>query len=466
MASSAKSGSQLRDLLREAGCTYESMAREICQIARERGDRHLRANRSSVAQWVAGARPAPQTQIYLAEALSRRLARPVTGADLGLDAVEEHMNIGLELTGDPVRTVSSLASADLDRRSFLTTAAFSAVAMTGPLDSRSEAVARTTRSLESSRNPLVGARDVTAVHQLTADLNALDEKYGGQYGRDTVVMYLGRDITMLCRGPFSNKGVRDAMFSAAAQVAYLAGWKSHDAGLESHAQRYYLQACDLARESDTPAHEAYILRILAHHALDVGRRDHVTELAEEAWRLVKDHGDPQTLSLFALNLARAYAAVGDSRRCARWLLNAEALAAKPIESEPPSWAALGGTPEARLASQRARTFTALGRHADAEPLYARATNRWGPTSHPRIRALDLYALGRAQALQGHLEQACHTWSEAVPMLRSVRSARTIRALSDIHATLAAPRHRNTAAARRLMELSKTSPAYGQASSLR
>jgi hypothetical protein len=111
---------------------------------------------------------------------------------------------------------------------------------------------------------------------------------------------------------------------------------------------------------------------------------------------------------------------------------------------------LGATPEARLASQTAKTCTALGRHADAEPLYAQAGARWSATSHPRVRALDLHLLGAAQAAQGHLDQACATWTAAVPRLRDVRSARTRRAVADIRAWLMTPRHRDSAAARELV----------------
>jgi hypothetical protein len=312
-----------------------------------------------------------------------------------------------------------------------------------------ESLRRTGRTQDPQRPLVVGEGDVEAVHALTAALTAVDERLGGEHGRGAVVTYLGQDVTALCRGPFANDRVRRRMFSAAAQVAYLAGWKAHDAGLESHAQRYYLQAYHLAARGGNDAHAGYVLRILGHHALDVGRTNRCVDLAEAAWARADGRSDPQTLSLFALNLARAHAAAGEPRRMARWLVRAEHLASLPGD-DPPRWVQLGGTPEARLASQTAKTFTALGRHADAEPLYAQAGARWSGASHPRIKALDLHMLGGAQAAQGHLDQACATWTAAVPALREVRSARTRRAIADIHAWLMAPRHRDSPAARELL----------------
>src|SRR4051794_2863789 len=111
--------SKLRAFLDEAGFTYESLARAVCAVARENGDHGLRANRSSVAHWLAGSVPARRTRTYLAEALTRRLGRTVTEADLQLGPAAGGADVGLDLGDDPVRTLGELASADLGRRSFL-----------------------------------------------------------------------------------------------------------------------------------------------------------------------------------------------------------------------------------------------------------------------------------------------------------------------------------------------------------
>jgi hypothetical protein len=447
---------RLRALIAEAGCTYESLARSINIIARENGDMHLRANRSSVAHWVAGSVPARRTRGYLAEALSRLLGRTVTSAELGFGAGfgddDDRVDLGLSLTEDPVRVLSDLTAADLDRRAFLRTAAFSVIALDAPLETTAESLRRTGRTQETQRAVRVGAGDVEAVHELTAALTAVDERLGGEHGRGAVVTYLGQDVTALCRGPFADADVERRTFSAAAQVAYLAGWKAHDAGLESLAQRYYLQAYHLASRSGDEAHAGYVIRILGHHALDIGRSNRCVDLARAAWDKADGRCDPQTLSLFALNLARSHAAAGEPRETGRWLNHAERLASRPSEGQPPRWVTLGGTPEARLASQTAKTFTALGRHADAEPLYATAGARWSAATHPRVRALDLHLLGGAQVAQGHLEQACATWTVAVPTLRDVRSARTRRALADIRTSVTTSRHHDSPAARDLLTL--------------
>lgn len=443
-------GSRLRALIRESGCTYESLIRSVVQVAREAGDRRLNANRSSVSQWVAGSLPTPRTRSYLAEALSRRLGRRVTVVDLGFpDAEDEELALCLD---DPVRAVADLASADLARRPFLSTAAYSVVSVAAALTFRGGGPRGPVHA--AANQPVrVGRSDVEAVRRLTAAFAAADEQMGGQYGRAAVVTYLAQDVAALCRGTFTDEAVRSAMFSAAAEAAYLCGWKAHDAGRESLAQRYYLQAFGLAAEADQgsgEAHAAYVLRILAHHALDIGRPERCVDLAEAAWERARGKADPHTSSLLAMALARAYATDRQRDRSMRWLRRAEDLASTDHNDGTPSWVKLNGSALARLTSQSAKVWTALGRHATAETLHARAAARWDPETHPRVRTLTLTSLAAAQAAQGHIEQACGTWAEAIPLLRTIQSARADRALATIRATVSGPRHRNLPAAKQVL----------------
>ncbi|MGL5810890.1 MAG: hypothetical protein ACRCYQ_13190 [Nocardioides sp.] len=442
--------SRLRDLIRESDCTYESLIRSVRCVAHEAGDRRFNANRSSVAQWVAGSNPAPRTRSYLAEAFSRRLGRRITVADLGFPAAEEE-HVGLDLD-DPVRTVADLASADLARRPFLRSAAYSVLSVAVALSYRG--AARPAQAAAATNHPVrVGRSDVDAVRRLTAAFAAADEQLGGRHGRAAVVTYLSQDVSALCRGVFTDEAVRSAMFSAAAETAYLCGWKAHDAGRESLAQRYYLQAFGLAAEADRvsgQAHASYVLRILAHHALDIGRPDRCVDLTEAAWDRARGKLDPHTSSLLALTRARAYAADRQRRRSLAWLRRAEDLAAADYAGDSPRWARLNGSTAARVNSQSAKVWTVLGNHATAESLHARAVARWDPGSHPRVRALALSWLASTQVAQGHIEQACGTWSEAIPGLRSVRSARSERALATIRATLDSPRYRTLPTAREVL----------------
>lgn len=73
----------LRELLTETEWTQDAFARAIRLLGAEAGVR-LSYNRTSVAHWLRGSRPSPHVQRFMAEALSRRLGRPVTVRQLGM----------------------------------------------------------------------------------------------------------------------------------------------------------------------------------------------------------------------------------------------------------------------------------------------------------------------------------------------------------------------------------------------
>jgi tetratricopeptide (TPR) repeat protein len=457
---------RLLRIITEAGISYESLARMICQVAVENGDRQLRANKSSVAHWTAGTRPQPRTAAYLVEALSRRLGRTLDLSDLGLSgrqgpaARDNPTTDRAELPDDPVTAVERLGRADVDRRTLLTGTVYSIGALVLPLRQReptAETQITTTRidpprpaGLAGGRGPVaVGAVEVQAVRDMIVAFNAADERLGGGHARSAVVEYLATDVTTYLRGRFATGKSRQAMFGAAAQLAYLAGWKAHDLGLPGLAQRYYLHSYQLACESDPHAHAAYGLRILTHQAMDLGRDEHCVDLAEAALGRSTGRVDADTESLFWLTLARAHAVKGARREALVALSHAERLISRARSDDVPQWASLGGPAEARLSNQSAKTLLALGDLPAAEQLFRRAARCWDARTHPRVHALTMAELAQTQCAQGHVEQACETWTVALNGMTGVRSARIRDAVRSMRQHLAAYSRRGLGAARRL-----------------
>lgn len=111
---------QLSALVTETGLTYETLAKAVRAVAAECGA-DLRTNKSNIEHWLGGSVPRGDTPGYLAVALSRRLGRLLTTADLGLPSPE---TIGLSLEGDPLDALLPVWRYELDRRRFLTASAF------------------------------------------------------------------------------------------------------------------------------------------------------------------------------------------------------------------------------------------------------------------------------------------------------------------------------------------------------
>ncbi|WP_431966077.1 hypothetical protein [Actinacidiphila sp. bgisy160] len=341
-----------------------------------------------------------------------------------------------------------LGEADIQRRSFLTNAAYSVAAAALPLGIE-EAIERGQRGQHTG--PRAGRAEIEAVRDMTDLFTRIDERHGGQHGRTAVVQYLRSDVADLCRATFASDEDRAEALSAAASVAYLCGWKAYDASEHGLAQRYYLQAYALTREAGDDLHAAWILRILAHNGMDIRRPESTLELADAALARIKGKAAPATESLFAITRARALANAGRGKEAARQVRAAQDLVLSGSADELPVWAARWGSPRATVASHTAKTFHALGDHANAERHYAASARNRPRTGHERITALTLAAQGREQAAQGHVEAACGSWGKSLDLLNGVRSARAVDEVAGIRRQLAVFGRRGMRAAHDLDE---------------
>ncbi|WP_436536087.1 hypothetical protein [Actinoplanes sp. HUAS TT8] len=433
----------LADRIKEARCSYDALAATVRVVAKENRETD-RSTRASISHWLSGMQPRDRTAEYLREALSRHTRRRLTLADIGLTSPEEGSFDQEQAMGDPVDAIARLGRADVNRRTMIT---YSLGALLLPLDQTAEHAAQAHRAARGTS--MVGAGEVQAVKDMTAAFTAADERIGGAHARSAVAEYLTTDVATYLNSRFATDEVRRQMYGAAAQVAYLAGWKAHDLGLAGLAQRYYLHAHSLAQVADPYAHTAYTLRILAHQAIDLGLSQHCLDLADEALRLVRGRVDPAIESLFVLTQARAHAADKSPRRAAGALHRAEVLIGRDREDQRPSWVALGGPAEARLAHQAGKTLQACGDLPAAEEQLTRSASAWDPATHPRVYALTMADLAETQCRGGHLDAACTTWTNALDAMAGVHSARTTNALRSLRAHLAPYRRRGAPAAQRL-----------------
>src|SRR5262249_18478278 len=235
-----------RDLVTESGLTYAALAAAVRTVAAETGA-CLRTNKSAVEHWISGVIPRGQTGRYLAVALSRRLGRILTPADLGLAADNENGDdtMGLTLGTDPLDVLLPMWRLELERRSFLSNLAYSVAAAALPLD-HIEQIA--TRTAAARTGHTAGMAEVTAVRDMIHAFTELHERPGGRHARTALIPSPRDDAPPLCRALSRTEQARQHMLSAAARGVHLLGWKSYDAGQQSLAQRYYLQSYALAAE--------------------------------------------------------------------------------------------------------------------------------------------------------------------------------------------------------------------------
>ncbi|MCD9195018.1 hypothetical protein [Streptomyces albireticuli] len=439
---------QLKALIDEKRLPYETIAHVVRAAAAESGE-VLRTNRSTVEHWISGAQPAGNTPRYLAEALSRLLGRLVTVDHLGLSTERgEDDSIGLSLGPDPVETLTLIGKADVNRRRFLASSAYSVAAAALPLGYLHDIAGRAAAARSGA---IAGNAEVAAVRDMVRVFTDMDELHGGQHGRSALVQYLMSDVATLCRGRFRTEEARRQMLSVAASGVHLAGWKSYDAGEQGLAQRYYLQCYALAAESGVPGHDGFVMRTMAQQGMKVHRAEHCLALAETGLDRAKGHVDPATEALFHVTYAHALAKTSQSRQALRAVERARACLDAAKGDSTPFWALAWGPIEGTVRSRTAKVFAALGDPRNAAQQYARAAAGRPPGTYARIIALDLVARAEIQAGQGAIEEACVTWGRAMDHMDGVASVRTRKAVRNMRRDLTRFRARGLRCAAELDE---------------
>jgi tetratricopeptide (TPR) repeat protein len=424
---------RLREMIAECGLSYDGLARAVVRVAAENGEA-LRTNKSAVAHWVAGARPSERTAAYLAEALSRRSGRPVTAMQLGLTSVSRP-----ELAGaQPIDTAALLGRADMEHHRFLAAAVYTVCDARMPLDYDREPVSRLLRARTGLAR--VGSEDVAVVRKITRAFGAADEVLGGGHGLSAVAAYLADTVAPLLSGRFASDNTRRDAFGAAAELAWLLGWKHHDLAQEGSAQKYYLLGFQFAVEADPHSHAAWMMRAVAHQALSLKLPRHSLDLAAGALDRAHGYADGATRALLHITHARASAALGEKTQAAHALLAAEDALSQDNAPQP-TYSLLAGPVNGTLDSHTARTLTEIGDLLGTEARHRGALISWDPVAFPRVHLLTHADLGDCLAAQARADEAIAAWSQALDLAEGMASARARLALTCVQPMLAVYRRR-------------------------
>lgn len=165
---------------------------------------------------------------------------------------------------------------------------------------------------EHGTGPRVGLADVAAIRTTMDVFVQLDDRFGGDHARHSVIQYLTRDVAPMLAGQYK-ESVGRALFSTAAESTLLAGWMSYDACHHGLAQRYLLQALRLAQDGDDRRLAGSVLSAMSHQATFLGRYRQAATLARAALMGISGVATPTLRAQFHAMEARALARTGDTR---------------------------------------------------------------------------------------------------------------------------------------------------------
>ncbi|MEU9890078.1 hypothetical protein [Sphaerisporangium sp. NPDC051011] len=422
---------KLAELIAEAGVSHLGLASRITAIAEEWRE-SVRPAHTQVARWIAGQQPRGATPALIAEALSRKLRRRVTLADIGMAGATDSPEIGLdfvETADDLIANLAGLWTADIQRRRFLT----GKVTATAVSDPAFQWLLAAPASRPEHTGPRqIGMTEVQAIRSTTAMFAGLDNRFGGAHARTAAIQYLTDQVTPLLNGAYTS-AVGPALFSAVAEFSLTVGWMSYDTGLHGLARRYLLQALNLAHHAGDRHLGASVLSAMSHQANYLGEHTEALTLARAASQAIRDHPSPLLEAQFAAMQARAAAALpGRQTECLTALSAAEAAFTRHHPGKEPEW--ITYFDESELADEFAHCFRDLGRPTDARR-YALQCLDAETADYARSRTFSRLVLAAALLAQDELEEACTVVAAALPRIRETGSTRCRTYLRGLTTTL-------------------------------
>lgn len=357
---------RLADLFGLAGWSKGELARLVNRQAAAMGHPQLATDTSRVRRWIdMGESPRDPVPKVLAALFTERLGRVVTIEDLGFvrhGRTRKRREAGGAghpdgLPWAPERTAAVLTEFTgmdlmLNRRGLV--GAGAALAAGSALSSAMYDWLHTDPALSTDalrvHDPLhadpagfdryeaapIGSQEIDALERSVEVFRAWDASRGGGLQRKAVVGQLNEVGGMLAYHHPDH--LQRRLWGVAANLAVLAGWMSHDIGLEPTAQKYFVIAAHAAREGGDRPRAGEALSRAARQMVHLGRPDDALDLMKLAKSGSGEETLPRTRAMLHTIEAWAQASMGRAQAMRRTLGEAEELfVSDKGDVPPPSW---------------------------------------------------------------------------------------------------------------------------------
>ncbi|MFJ6657242.1 hypothetical protein ACIQNG_12860 [Streptomyces sp. NPDC091377] len=362
---SGQPNTRLADHFGLAGWSKGELARLVNRQAAAMGHPQLSTDTSRVRRWIdMGEIPRDPVPRVLAALFTERLGRVVTIEDLGL---VRHGRAGKGQDGGdaehpgtvpwaPERTAAVLTEFTgmdlmLNRRGLVSAGALLAAgsALSSAMHDWLHTDPALTPDAPRLDNPLhadpagfdryeaapIGSQEIEELERSVEVFRAWDAARGGGLQRKAVVGQLNEVGGMLSY--HHPPHLQRRLWGVAANLAVLAGWMSHDVGLEPTAQKYFVIAAHAAREGGDRPRAGEALSRAARQMVHLGKPDEALDLMKLAQSGSGDRVLPRTRAMFHTIEAWAQASMGQGQAMRRTLGRAEDLFVSKTDMETPIW---------------------------------------------------------------------------------------------------------------------------------
>nr|WP_052478165.1 helix-turn-helix transcriptional regulator [Kibdelosporangium sp. MJ126-NF4]CEL16572.1 regulatory protein [Kibdelosporangium sp. MJ126-NF4]CTQ89078.1 regulatory protein [Kibdelosporangium sp. MJ126-NF4] len=328
-----------------------------------------------------------------------------------------------------LRAVVELSGEDLKRRNFLAGTAFTAAAFAEPALFAMTAPPAGDAARESG-GTRIGMTDVQILADNLAHLRRMDFRYGSGRMRERAVQYLHHEATRLLGGSYSDATGR-ALLTAVAQCARMAASMAADTGLHTLAQRYYIQALNLAIEAGNRLFAATMLSDMARQVIQNATRQQdarqAASLARSGMTMAGKATPTLAAQLHAVE-ARAHALSRDSSAVRLAVADAETRYDRYRPDEEPQW--LGFYTEAELAADLGRALRDIGESDRATRLLSRTLDGYEPW-RVRSRCFVQTDLAAAYLVHDEHDRAVAVTRDALATASEVNSRRAVNRIEGL-----------------------------------
>ncbi|MFI1715225.1 hypothetical protein ACIGW4_16950 [Streptomyces sp. NPDC053513] len=457
-----QTNTRLADLFGLAGWSKGELARLVNRQAAAMGHPQLATDTSRVRRWIdRGETPRDPVPRVLAALFTERLGRVVTIEDLGFvrhgragkkqDVRKTENPDGLPWPPDRAAAVlTEFTGMDLmlNRRGLVGAGAALAAgsvlsnamhdwlqtdpARTGVAPRATDPLHADPAGFDRYEAAPIGSEEIEALEQSVIIFRAWDASRGGGLQRKAVVGQLNEVGGMLAYRHADH--LQRRLWGVAANLAVLAGWMSHDVGLEPTAQKYFVIAAHAAREGGDRPRAGEALSRAARQMVHLGRPDDALDLMKLAKAGSGERVLPRTQAMFHTIEAWAQASMGRGQAMRRTLGEAEDLFVSDTGEEKPDW--MQNFDEADMHGMQALAYRTLAEHDPAAAIpaqrHAKLALELRSGGHDRSKLFDRISLASACFIADDPEQADRYARLALMSMGDTSSHRTWDRLREMY----------------------------------
>lgn len=277
----------------------------------------------------------------------------------------------------------------------------------------------------------IGTEEVQLLRQAADDLDALDQRFGGdrlwRFARSQL-LWIHRLLDM---GAYTGQ-IGQELHSIAGALTTSLGWFCYDAGLQNEARVYFSEALNTAVLTGNEGLATRTLANMSRQAVDLSKGRDAVRFAQTALAKSREwSAPPRVQALLAIREAQGHARLGDTGSCEISLHQAHTAHGRGVTGDDPDWTAFLN--EAEMTTLEGMCRIDLGQHKRAVKLLRRACDQ-RDVEHARNRGMGLGRLAYAAVKDGDLDQACDATHRALTLIdggmSSTRNTLQLRAIRN------------------------------------